>query len=205
MPRPFSLLCCVLLAAVTAGCGTHTPMLPPLSHDAVIVAFGDSLTYGSGVPADDSYPAQLQRLIGRTVVNAGVPGEVTAAGLRRLPEVLDEYHPALLILCHGGNDLLRKLDQAQTVANLRAMIRLARNRHIAIILIGVPRPALFGLKDAGFYRQLADEFGIPLENRALPRIEADRALKSDEVHPNQAGYRLLAEAIAKLLRNSGAI
>ena len=205
MSRPFARLCCVLLAVAVAGCGTHAPVLPPLSHDALIVAFGDSLTYGTGARPDQSYPAQLQRMIGRTVVNAGVPGEVTAEGLRRLPEVLDEYHPDLLILCHGGNDLLRKLDRRQTIANLKAMIQLARSRHIAVLLIGVPSPTLFQVRDAGFYRQIADEFGLPLEDEVLPRIESDRALKSDAVHPDKAGYRLLAAAIAKLLRTSGAI
>ena len=205
MSRPFARLCCVLLAVAVAGCGTHAPVLPPLSHDALIVAFGDSLTYGTGARPDQSYPAQLQRMIGRTVVNAGVPGEVTAEGLRRLPEVLDEYQPGLLILCHGGNDLLRKLDRRQTIANLKAMVQLARSRHIAVLLIGVPSPTLFRVRDAGFYRQIADEFGLPLEDEVLPRIESDRALKSDAVHPDKAGYRLLAAAIAKLLRTSGAI
>lgn len=203
--RPLVLFCTVLVFLACSGCSQHTPTLPPLSRGAVIVAFGDSLTYGTGVSAEQSYPAQLQRIIGHTVVNEGVPGEVTAAGLRRLPEVLDADHPALLILCHGGNDLLRRLDRKQTVANLRAMVQLARARHIEVVLIGVPRPALLGLKDADFYRQVADQFGIPLEDKVLPRIEADRALKSDRVHPNAAGYRLLAEAVAKLLRNSGAI
>ncbi len=72
------------------------------------------------------------------MVNAGIPGEISEEGLERLPEVLKREKPALLILCHGANDLLRFLDKRQAAANLRAMIRLAREKGAAVVLIAVP-------------------------------------------------------------------
>ncbi len=206
MRHPARLALLLLTLLLLAACGhSHPPQLAPLPANAVILAFGDSLTYSSGARDDESYPAQLERLIGRSVINAGVPGEITADGLRRLPGVLDEEQPALLILCHGGNDMLRKLDRQQTVANLRAMIELARSRNIQVVLVAVPQPTLLLRRPAEFYGELAEEMEVPLEDDALARIESDDALKSDPIHPNAAGYRALAEAIATLLRNSGAI
>ena len=192
---------CVLLPA----CAPKTPTLPKLAPDAVIVAFGDSLTYGSGANPNENYPAVLQALTGRTVINAGVPSEVSEAGLQRLPEVLDRQHPALLILCHGGNDLLRRLDRQHISDDLRAMIQLARQRGVAVMLIGVPEPKLLWRDTAPLYTELAEQLHVPIETEALRKIESDTALKSDAVHPNAAGYRQLAEAVRALLQRAGAL
>ena len=106
----------------------------------MVLAFGDSLTYGTGATEEESYPAQLERLIGRRVVRAGVPGEVTAQALERLPGALDEHSPRLMLLCIGGNDFLRRLGTAQAEANVRAMVKLARQRGVDVGLIGTPEP-----------------------------------------------------------------
>ena len=181
-----------------------TQKLPPLAGNAVILAFGDSLTYGTGAAPDESYPAILATLTGRAVVNAGVPGEVTAEGQARLAGVLKETQPALLILCLGGNDFLRRLDPAQVKVNLRTMIQIAREQGIAVVLIAVPTLG-FGLQVPPLYEEIANEAGIPLEGKALAKILSDFALKSDQIHPNAAGYRQLAAALEKLLRRSGAL
>ncbi|MEW6088329.1 MAG: GDSL-type esterase/lipase family protein [bacterium] len=112
----------VFIFCLLAGCLKSSNKLSPLGEDAVILAFGDSLTFGTGARADESYPAILESLIGRKVVNVGVPGEITLSGLKRLPGLLDEYNPALLILCHGGNDLIRRMDEKQAVNNIKEMI-----------------------------------------------------------------------------------
>lgn len=191
------------LLALLAACG-GSPRLMPLAPDAVVLAFGDSLTFGTGADPRQSYPAQLERLIGRKVVDAGVPGEVSAAGLARLPEVLEDLRPQLVILCHGGNDFLRRLDDAQAANNIRAMVRLAEAQGAQVMLIGVPKPGLL-LSTAGFYEDIATEFRLPYEDAALKKILSDNELKSDLAHPNAKGYARLAGAIAALLKKSGAI
>jgi lysophospholipase L1-like esterase len=194
----------ILAAAMLLTACSKTPQLPLLAADAVILAFGDSITAGTGAGDAESYPAVLAVLSGRKVVNAGVPGEVSAAGVQRLPELLDREHPALLILCHGGNDLLARQNHPLIADNLRAMIRTSRERGVPVLLVAVPSPDLM-LKPPSLYEELSREFRIPLERKALLRILGKSSLKSDHVHPNAAGYRLLAEALADLLKKSGAL
>jgi acyl-CoA thioesterase I len=192
-----------LLAALVA-CGGSSPRLEKLPDDAVLLAFGDSLTYGTGAAREDSYPAQLERGIRRKVVNAGVPGETSAAGLERLADVLEEVKPALLILCHGGNDFLRRMDDAGAARNLRAMIALARDKDIPVVLLATPKPTLPPSVPA-FYREIARETGTGFEEAVMKTVLSDRALKADLVHPNAQGYRAIATALEKLLRRSGAL
>ncbi len=203
LERFILLLAAILLWSGLAAC-SPSARLPRLADDAVVVAFGDSITFGTGASTQESYPAVLEKLIGRRVVNAGVPGEVTADGLSRLPAILEREKPALLIICHGGNDQLRRLDERQTVANIKAMIQLAGQNNVAVLLIAVPSPGII-VSPAPFYRQIAKELSIPLEEKTLSLVLADGSLKSDFIHPNAAGYRRLAEALAVLLKKSGAI
>jgi len=190
---------------LVSGCGEKTPQLNRLSHDAIVVAFGDSLTYGTGAKDHETYPAQLEKLTGLQVINEGIPGEVSEQGLIRLPSVLDEHQPELLILCHGGNDMLRKKNKKSLENNLTAMISEAQQRGIQVLLIGVPEPALFLLESAALYEEVAKRKNIPIESAALPEIESDNDLKSDTIHPNAAGYRKLAEAVNNLLKKAGAL
>lgn len=194
------LMCGVLLLC---SC-TRTPVIAKLPHDAVVLAFGDSITFGTGAPPAESYPALLAALIGRTVVNAGVPGETTAMAKQRLAATLDEHRPALLLLCLGGNDFLHRQEEGQTAANLREMVTMATSRGVAVVLIGVPKLG-FGLNVPKFYREIAREFDLPLESKALKRILSAQELKSDAIHPNAAGYAILAESLAKVLHTSGAL
>ncbi len=194
------LLCCAALVA----CGAGTPKLGKLPPDAVILAFGDSLTFGTGAGAQESYPAVLERLTGRKVVAAGVPGEVSAAGLARLTPVLDEIKPRLLVLCHGGNDFLRKLDEAEAAKNVRLMVQAAKARGVEVVLIGTPRPGLMPAPP-GFYADIAKELKLPYEETVLKKILTDNELKSDLVHPNARGYARMAQAVSDLLRASGAL
>ncbi len=198
------LLLALLLCAGLAGCGNKVPPIAKLAATDVVLAFGDSLTYGTGARAEDSYPAVLGQLIGRTVVRSGVPGEQTAGGLERLPGVLDEHRPRLVILCLGGNDMLRKGTPANIEANLRKMLQEIKSRGLDAVLIGVPTPTLIA-NPPDFYFRLAREFAIPYEGDIITSVLYKSDLKSDPIHPNAAGYRKVAEAVAELMRDAGAI
>jgi acyl-CoA thioesterase-1 len=193
----------LVLAALAGACG-DAPKLAPLAPDAVVLAFGDSLTYGTGASAAESYPAQLQRLIGRQVVRAGVPGEVSAQALARLPGALDQYQPQLLVLCIGGNDFLRNLGMAQAAANVQTMVAIARQRGVDVLLIGTPEKGLTVTPPA-FYADIAEQLRVPYEGAVIGEILRNSELKSDTIHPNARGYRLIAERVAALLRKSGAL
>lgn len=188
---------CVMLT-LSAGCGRQ-PRIEGLSRNSVIVAFGDSLTSGAGANKGESYPAVLAEMLACQVINAGVSGEDTTAGLRRLPAVLDKQQPDLVILCHGGNDMLRKQDHDRTIANLSAMISMVQHMGADIILLAVPRPGL-RLKPAPFYADLASKHGIPLNAKSLSEILSTRSLKSDRIHPNADGYRQLATSLYAMIQ-----
>lgn len=193
----FSLFFSILLFT---GCDS-VPGIKPFNQESVVLAFGDSLTHGTGVSKGQSYPDVLSELLGRQVINVGIPGEVSAAGLKRLPAVLEEHNPTLVILCHGGNDFLRKLDQATTSSNLDAMITLIRSRGADVVLVGVPKLG-FGLQVPELYSQIADRYTIPLQRKILVDLLADNSMKSDAIHPNATGYRLMAEAIYDLINRA---
>ena len=192
------------LAVLLAGCGNETPQIQPLSSDAVILAFGDSLTFGTGATPDTSYPAVLSQLLGRQVVNAGVPGELSSQGLLRLPELLEQTSPELVILVHGGNDLLRKQNRDQLEQNLSQMITLIRQHGAQVILASVPAPGI-RLSPAPEYQRVSNQFGLPLENQIISELLRDPSMKADPIHPNADGYQKLATALWQLLKDSGAI
>jgi acyl-CoA thioesterase I len=193
----------VLLVALAAGCSDKAK-LARLADDAVVLAFGDSLTFGTGAAENESYPARLEKLIGRRVARAGVPGEVTAQALARLPSALDEHAPRLLLLCIGGNDFLRRVGNAQAEVNVREMVKLARSRGIEVLLIGTPEPG-FSVTPPAFYAGIAKQFALPYEESVIGDVLRDASLKSDPIHPNAQGYGVIAGRIADRLRKSGAI
>ena len=193
----FTLLAFLLLLA---ACDS-TPPIRPLAPGATVLAYGDSLTHGNGASESQSYPALLEGLLGAKVVNAGIPGEVSAAGRERLPGVLERVQPQLVILIHGGNDFLRRLDSNQTRENLRAMIETCRQQGTDVVLAGVPQFGLF-LTPPTFYAKLAEEYRLPYLDDTLSDILKDNSLKSDPLHPNAVGYRQLAEALAELIRTA---
>ena len=199
--RRRSVLALLVVLSLT-GCGG--PEVAPLAPDAVILAFGDSLTRGTGAPDGQGYPEALAELTGRTVINAGIPGEVSAAGRARLPSLLSEHRPALVVLVHGGNDILRRMPASRTRENLAQMVRASRDAGADVVMLGVPGPSLT-LSAPGYYEAVAEEAGVPIDVDTLPSLMRDSSVKSDAVHFDARGYRRMAEGVHALLRSSGAL
>ena len=193
----------LIVALILAGC-SDDPKLPRLAADDVIVAFGDSLTYGTGADTQAAYPAVLSTLVGHPIINAGEPGETTTEAIARLPQVLTQHHPKLVLLCLGGNDMLRQQPAAAITENLRTLIRAIQASGASVVLIGVPEPKLFGSAPA-FYADIADELKLPYEGEVFNEVLRNPSLKSDPIHANAQGYQLVAQRLAALLKSSGAL
>ena len=193
----------MFLMFIISGCDSSPP-LKTLPADAVILAFGDSLTYGTGADKQQSYPALLEATLTQPIINAGVPGEISGEGRARLPGLLAEAKPQLVILCHGGNDLIRKLNKQQIKKNLANMIETIQNTGAQVLLVAVPEPNIL-LSPPDLYEELAEKYQLNLETEVVADILSTPELKSDPIHPNAAGYRLMAETILQKLVDAGAV
>jgi acyl-CoA thioesterase-1 len=172
------------------------------------VVLGDSLTAGLGLPADEAFPALLQERVdaegaGYEVVNAGVSGDTTAGGLRRLGWVLSP-DTRVLVVALGANDGLRGIPVTEMKRNLTAIVSTARNRGLTILLAGMEAPPNFGPEYTSAFRQtfrdVAKEQRVPLLPFLLEGVAGDSALNQpDGIHPNAEGARRVAELVWRAL------
>jgi acyl-CoA thioesterase I len=181
----------LLVLSITA-CAPDVPNLD--SPGRTIVVLGDSVAAGVGSGPGQAYPDLLASRLGTEVVNAGVSGSTTADGLARIDKVLDE-DPWMVIVELGGNDLLRRVPPEQTERNLRGIVDRVISARAVPVLVEMDAP--FGGDYLAIYERLGDEYGIPVVEETLGEILRDRALKSDTIHPNAEGQKVLAEAIAE--------
>lgn len=204
LKRTYAILAVLLIGSFLINRYYLSPDVPqqPIDKEGVILAFGDSLTYGYGAAPQESYPARLEKILGRKVINAGVSGELSDAGLKRLPSLLREHHPKLLILCHGGNDILQKKSTDLLRRNLEEMIRLAREGGAEVMLIAVPEFGLLYLSPLPLYGELAKQYHLPIESDILSNLLHDNRTKSDYIHPNALGYQKMAEAVGKIIKDN---
>jgi len=163
-----------------------------------IVAFGDSLVAGTGSSDGHDFVSLLSGAIGQPVINLGVPGDTTADGLARMSE-LNAYKPKVVLLLLGGNDYLKRIPQEQTFANLAAIIKDIQSRGAIVLLLGV-RGGLFGDHFSSGFEDLRDTYHTAYVSNVLDGLLGDKKYMSDQVHPNDAGYRLIAERIAPVLK-----
>jgi acyl-CoA thioesterase-1 len=189
-------------ALVISACSS--PNLEPLHSGSRILAFGDSLTLGVGVSKANSYPAVLSGLSGLEVINSGVSGETTDRGLTRLRRELERFEPGLLILMEGGNDILQNKSLDVTKSNLAAMITLATEKGIPVVLVGIPEKKLFS-SAAPLYEELATENYLVFDGTLVASLLRNPKYKSDQIHLNEQGYRKMAGAIYELLAENGAL
>jgi acyl-CoA thioesterase I len=198
----------LLAACALAACSRKQPTAAALPAGSTVLALGDSITFGTGADSAAAYPAQLAALTGWNVVNAGVPGDTAAQAAERLPTLLVEHKPALILLSAGGNDFLRRMPAAATEAALRNAIASARGAGAQVMLVAVPQPTIgaalgVGLSDHPLYAKLADELKLPLHASGWATVLGDEKLRADQIHANAAGYRAFAEGLAATLRSTG--
>jgi acyl-CoA thioesterase I len=178
------------VAALFAACRDLPPNLD--SRGTTIVCLGDSITAGVGADGAPTYPDLLAQRLDVDVVNAGYPGATAADLLARLPEAL-AHDPWLVIVEAGGNDMLRRVPVAETEAAVRGLVQGVLAAGAMPMLVEIRAP-FGGLGD--LFVRVGDEYDVPVVEDVLPEILLDRRLKSDEIHPNAAGYERLAAAVA---------
>ena len=188
-----------LLAAI-AGCGRKQAARAQLvPAGSTVLALGDSLTYGTGASPETAYPTVLAELSGWNVVNAGVSGNTSAQALERLPGLLAEHQPKLVIVSIGGNDFLRQLPEADTRANIIAICRQALGSGAQVLLVAVPKvsmvAALGQMSDHPLYADIAAELNVPLQREGWSKVLGDSKLRSDAVHANAQGYVQFAHSL----------
>ena len=197
--RTLALGAAALLGTALAGCGRSQGKAQPVPAGSTVLALGDSLTYGTGASAEASYPTVLAELTGLNVVNAGVPGDTSAQALARLPALLAEHRPKLVIVSIGGNDFLRKLPESDTRANVHAACKLALESGAQVLLVAVPRAtvaaALGQMTDHALYAEVAKDLNIPLQREGWGEVLAQAELRSDQVHANAKGYAQFARSV----------
>ena len=176
-----------------------------LNPQDTILAFGDSLTYGYNAKKSESYPTILSQLSGIKVINAGVSGETSSEGLLRLPQLLEDKNIKLMILFLGANDVLQRLPMENIKTNLKTMIQMAKEKQIGVLLVSVPNLGIFGLSDLPLYSEISEEENVPLLSNMYVEILEQPSLKSDQVHPNALGYKLMAEKIYEKVKEEGFI
>lgn len=207
------------LSAVTLfGCGDDpagstpeaAPAPPPAKTLPKIVAFGDSLTAGFGLDPKQSYPSLLQKRLDADgykyeVVNAGVSGDTSAGGLRRIDWSLEGGEVRFLVLELGANDFLRGQPVKETRKNLSQIIERAKSRNVRVLLAGMYTTTNAGdsyLREIDeVFKSLAKEHDVPLIPFFLENVAGRRELNLDDgVHPNAEGTKIVADTVYKYLK-----
>lgn len=197
-----------LAAAVLVGGCQKTSKLSPIAPEATVLAFGDSVTFGTGAAAGEDWPSLLAKQTGWRIENAGVPGDTAQAAKARMQGLLDEHAPALVIIEIGGNDFLQRRPQKVVKEDLRPLIRAARQSGAQVVIIAVPELSALAVlagrpSDASIYRELGDEEKIAVINGVFADVLSRAELRADPIHPNSQGYRKMASEIHAQLKTLG--
>lgn len=204
--RPFLAMVALLLVL---GCAERQ-QFEPLPLDAVVLAFGDSVTAGLGAGVGADYPTRLAEFTGLRVINAGISGDTAREARERLGPLLAQHSPDLVIVELGGNDFLRKTPPARVRDYLGEIIREASGSGAMVALVAVPRLSLLrasvgALSDSPIYAELAAQEGALLIPDVFSDVLSDGDLRADEIHPNALGYEQMAQGIQAALGQAGLV
>ena len=207
IPRRTALLA-LLSTSVLLACGAKTPPAAAVPAGASVLALGDSLTAGGGARPGEDWPSLLAEHTGWEVTNGGVSGDTSAQGLARLPALLQEHAPRLVIVGLGGNDFLRRAAPGTTPEALEQIVRSIQAANAQAVLVAIPQPSLMAAagatpSDHPLYQELAQELKVPLIANLWGPILGDASLRADQVHANAQGYAAFAQALEQALRRQG--
>jgi acyl-CoA thioesterase-1 len=191
----------VLLVVLLGACGgdQYDHIRNIRSAGTSIVCFGDSLTEGTGAQEGEDYPSALSRLLGHPVVNAGRRGDTTGQALLRVQTAVSGKDPRLVIVLLGGNDFLRQVPRQETRRNLEEIVRRIQAEGAMVAIAGI-RLGLFTDEFAAIFEETAETFGALYIPQVMQGILGNSSLRSDPIHPNGDGYRLIAERIAEKIK-----
>ena len=198
----------LLFIFTLVSCGKSVEKYVAIPQGTTVLILGDSLSYGTGASLGEDYPTLLAKSTGWQIINEGVPGDTTAGGLQRLPRLLEQHQPKLLIVELGGNDLLHNTHPSEVSSNLKAILSHAKAQGIATILVAIPEfsplKATFGnLSDHPLYAAIAKETTTPLIADVFSQVLSDRDLKSDQIHANAKGYAVVSQQMHEKLKELG--
>jgi acyl-CoA hydrolase len=202
----------LLLIFTLVACGKTAEKYAAIPQGATVLILGDSLSYGTGANTGtntgEDYPSLLATKTGWQIINAGVPGDTSAGGLERLPALLQQHQPKLLIVELGGNDFLHNVPQTKTMANLKAILTQAKQAAVPTVLVAIPevsafRAAMGNLQDHTLFETLAQETSTPLISNVFSEVLSDNTLKADQIHANAKGYAVVSELLYRKLAEFG--
>jgi len=195
------------ITVLLGGCGKPL-LLPTLRAGATVLAFGDSVTFGTGAATGEDWPTLLASRTGWRVENAGVPGDTAEAGKERIQGLLDAHRPALVIIEIGGNDFLHRRPPKAVKEDIRRMIQAVKKSGAQVVIVAVPEFSALGAvsrkpSDASIYQELGAEEKTPVVSDVFAAILGQPDLCADQVHPNAKGYVQMASGIHANLKKTG--
>jgi acyl-CoA hydrolase len=202
-----TLLAMGFAVSLLAGCGKSAKLsaIPP---GKTVLAFGDSVTFGTGAASGEDWPSLLALKTGWKVVNAGVSGDTAENGKGRIQALLTAYNPALVVIEIGGNDFLRRKPSKRVKEDIRVIIQTVLRFGAQAALVSVPELSLLGVlagrpSDSDIYEELAREEGVPFVPDVFSDTLARPELRADKIHPNALGYEYMATGIYTRLQKVG--
>jgi acyl-CoA thioesterase-1 len=199
-------LVCVVLSLGLAGCGKKLPeaRLNPLPEDAVILIYASGIAEEGDLFRGGMVDQILASVLKRTVINRSKGAEYSESALQRLPVVLEQDVPHLMILGYGAMDLWKMKDRASLKANLCAMIDLARSNKTQVVMLAMPDLNRFSPKPDPIFEEVAHEKNVPIEAEIIRTVLSDTSTRTFRYLPNDDGIQKMAEAIRSLCVERGA-